>query len=417
MSGFRGVMKDGWHPKGKDGGQESWRRDFKGIDQVAGWLGKGKDTTPREEHVSRPLSSLKDPASFGPPPKHINYHGAAAVPNRTTPDRTGLGAPLSQEQIQQQNARLEAEHYAQEQESQKPPPPPRPYVTDTTGLTTNNLPPPPVRRINSPAQSTTSSSSRPIPSLPPRLPARRNPPSQPSTPPPAYSPTQEPEPESHGFLNQHATSRLSQAGVSVPGLGIGGTNAGRDSAPPTASRTAAPVNELQSRFSRMSTSSATTSQEDPAPGTTMTSHQSGQNQFASESGTNNTRSIGSRINDFRDRHSDQIDAGKKHLDTGKKKISGVNEKYQITNRINGKINGYLDRPGNNNNRSSPAPPPPPPPHTGSNRPSIASPPSLGKKKPPPPPPPKKPGMRTTPLSPVDAQSPLPPPLPLGTKPR
>jgi hypothetical protein len=34
MSGFSGVMKGGWHPKGKDGGKESWRGDFKGINQV-----------------------------------------------------------------------------------------------------------------------------------------------------------------------------------------------------------------------------------------------------------------------------------------------------------------------------------------------------------------------------------------------
>ena len=34
MSGFSGVMKSGWHPKGKDGGKESWRGDFKGINQV-----------------------------------------------------------------------------------------------------------------------------------------------------------------------------------------------------------------------------------------------------------------------------------------------------------------------------------------------------------------------------------------------
>jgi hypothetical protein len=27
-------MKGGWHPKGKDGKKESWRGDFKGIDQV-----------------------------------------------------------------------------------------------------------------------------------------------------------------------------------------------------------------------------------------------------------------------------------------------------------------------------------------------------------------------------------------------
>lgn len=35
MSGFKNVMKDGWHPKGKDGkSKESWRGDFKGLNQV-----------------------------------------------------------------------------------------------------------------------------------------------------------------------------------------------------------------------------------------------------------------------------------------------------------------------------------------------------------------------------------------------
>jgi hypothetical protein len=37
MSGLKGMMKDGWHPKGKEGGKESWRGDFKGINQVV-WL-------------------------------------------------------------------------------------------------------------------------------------------------------------------------------------------------------------------------------------------------------------------------------------------------------------------------------------------------------------------------------------------
>lgn len=35
-------MKGGWHPQGKEGGKESWRGDFKGINQV----------------VSSPLASL-----------------------------------------------------------------------------------------------------------------------------------------------------------------------------------------------------------------------------------------------------------------------------------------------------------------------------------------------------------------------
>jgi hypothetical protein len=37
MSGFKDIAKGGWHPKGKDGkSKESWRGDFKGINQVAG---------------------------------------------------------------------------------------------------------------------------------------------------------------------------------------------------------------------------------------------------------------------------------------------------------------------------------------------------------------------------------------------
>lgn len=34
MSGLKDMLKDGWHPKGKDGAKESWRGDFKGLNQV-----------------------------------------------------------------------------------------------------------------------------------------------------------------------------------------------------------------------------------------------------------------------------------------------------------------------------------------------------------------------------------------------
>lgn len=34
MDRAKGVVKGGWHPKGKDGGKESWRGEFKGINQV-----------------------------------------------------------------------------------------------------------------------------------------------------------------------------------------------------------------------------------------------------------------------------------------------------------------------------------------------------------------------------------------------
>ena len=34
MEKVKGVAKSGWHPPGKDGKKESWRGDFKGINQV-----------------------------------------------------------------------------------------------------------------------------------------------------------------------------------------------------------------------------------------------------------------------------------------------------------------------------------------------------------------------------------------------
>ena len=34
MDKAKSLAKGGWHPKGKDGGRESWRGDNKGINQV-----------------------------------------------------------------------------------------------------------------------------------------------------------------------------------------------------------------------------------------------------------------------------------------------------------------------------------------------------------------------------------------------
>ncbi|OGE52542.1 hypothetical protein PENARI_c010G10184 [Penicillium arizonense] len=319
MSGFRNVMKDGWHPKGKEGGKESWRGDFKGINQVAGWMGKGRDPdSDTSEHVSQPLSSLKDPSSFGPPPKHINYHGAAAVPNQTTPDRRGIGVPLSQDQINAQNAHQQQLAQEEEEEAQKPAPPPVPYRVNTTGLSTDNLPPPPVRRMDSPAGSTTSSASKPKapPKPPPRLPARNgSPASQSSDPPPAYSPTQ--QPLSHDYINQDATSRLANAGVSVPGFGIGGQGA---------QQSQTPVNELQSRFSQMRTNSGSPGPAPPPRAST--------NPESPASGS-------SSVQNFRDRHADKIDAGKQKysnfreqhadsIDSGKQKVGDFRERHADT---------------------------------------------------------------------------------------
>lgn len=32
--GFGDIVKNGWHPESKSGGKESWRKDFKGVNQV-----------------------------------------------------------------------------------------------------------------------------------------------------------------------------------------------------------------------------------------------------------------------------------------------------------------------------------------------------------------------------------------------
>ncbi|CAI7599839.1 unnamed protein product [Penicillium glandicola] len=415
MSGLRNTMKGGWHPEGKEGGKESWRGDFKGINQVAGWMGKGKEgdssgsgsgqasesqggirgsvsgwmgkgkegdssssssgqggirgqmkghvagwmgkgnesNSDRADHVSRPLSSLKDPSSFGPPPKHINYHGAAAVPNQTTPDRRGLGAPLSQDQINAQHAHQQEIAEAEEEQLKKPAPPPVPYRADTSGLSTDHLPPPPVRRLDSASPTSTSSLSKSKPPKPPpRLPARNGSPSS-DPPPPAYSP----EPViSHDYINQDATSRLANAGISVPGFGIGQEK--------SSSPAHTPVNELQSRFSQMNTSASPSAPTPPSqPSTNSTSSLHNFRERHSDTIDSGKQKYG----DFRERHADTIDSGKqkygdfreRHADTidsGKQKYGDFRERHADSiDSGKQKLSGYASR----FTGSSPAAPSPP----------------------------------------------------------
>ncbi|KAL4970269.1 uncharacterized protein BDV14DRAFT_194971 [Aspergillus stella-maris] len=406
MSGFKGIMKDGWHPKGREGKKESWRNDFKGVNQVAGWMGKGKDPRDeeRENHVSRPFESLKDPSSFGPPPKHVKYHGAAALPNETTPDRSGWGAPLSQSQINQQYQQKQQEEDEERRQAEEAEEaanrPPVPYRANRTGLETSHLPPPPVRRAGTGTESRPPAPSpRPQPSAPPRVPPRVPPRTNTSTPashtpssPPAYSPSpparEQPQDE---YINQAAVSRLGQAGVSVPGLGIGN----RPSNPTSPSRgyNQAPVNELQSRFAQMRTSFTSTP---PAPTPTAQEPQS-----PATSGSNVAKAK-SAYSDFRAKHNDSIDSGRQ-------KLNGLNQKYGITERINSALDGKSAS-------SEQAPPIPPHPNLSrTNTTSSTDTASLAQRKAPPPPPPqKKAGLRSTP---VNTGSPAPPPLPMGTKPR
>lgn len=373
-------------------------------------MGKGQD--PHKEahqHVSRPLETLKDPAAFGPPPKNVNYHGGAAVPHTITPDRTGLGVPLSMEEIQAKQIRDEEDARAVEEAARKPPPPPIPYRADTTGLSTSNLPKPPVRRIEymeRPATAALTISAKPKPSLPPRLPPRQNSARlQPVLPPPPSYDTATVEESTQSYVNQGAVSRLGAAGVSVPGLGIGegsnSSNPWKDQQSPFAGTTASgpskpqglQLNELPSRFSKLSTSSLK-----PDPATQGTSFAQKQAALKTASSFHkdpsavslaDARNAASNANNFRERHGDQVASGWKSA-------SGLNQKYGISNRLN----SYTS-----NGSTSPvvaATPPPTSPLATNASPFPA-------KKPAPVPPPKRIGAN-------GSSTQAPPPVPLSSKP-
>ena len=346
MSGFRDIAKGGWHPKSKDGNsKESWRGDFKGINQVAGWMGKGKDPNAKdsEEHISRPLATLKDPSAFGPPPKNVNYHGGAALPNQITPDRGGLGAPLSREQIQAEQQAAEEEAQRQAEEDAAPKPTPMPYQKDTTGLSTAHLPPPPGRKdgANSRSPALPPVAAKPKPSLPPRLPPRQTSNPAPS-PPPTY--TTSDRTEAHkGILNQGSLDRLGAAGVSIPGFGIG--NKPKSPLPPpvlsSSSRNPAPtqssagnatrLNELQSRFSRLS-SSTSPKPEAPSEGTTFAQKQAAlktASSFRNDPSSvslSDARAAASTANNFRERHGEQVKSGWQSANK-------LNTKYGIADKV------------------------------------------------------------------------------------
>ncbi|EGC44082.1 GMP synthase [Histoplasma capsulatum var. duboisii H88] len=421
MSGLRGIVKEGWHPKGKDGGRESWRGDFKGINQVAGWVGKGKSTSDgHSEHASRSIASLRDPASFPPPPKHINRHGGGGGVSSPTP---GLGTSLSAAEIQSLHQQGREEQQTEEAERSKKVPPPVPFRANTTGLSTDNFLPPPVRRLNAPTGSADELRSKqilkPKPSLPPRLPPRGAAHPSPSpSPPPAYHSS------SNGIVsagNTIAIDRLGNAGVSVPSLGIHKADSGPQA---TGSSSTGGIssytsqNELQERFSRMNTSptsSASSAAPIPAEGTAMEQKQHALRTAHSFSrdptsiSASDARSAVSTTGNFRERHSEQIESGKK-------KLFQLDQKYGISKRINNFIEdqkspAYPD----------PQPPPPAnaahspqrPPSHAFNRPDLEV---LNNRKPPPPPPPKKPSIQPLPVD-GPPQVTMPPPLPLGTKPR
>ncbi|OQO05748.1 hypothetical protein B0A48_09842 [Cryoendolithus antarcticus] len=224
MEKLKGVAKGGWKPETDRAiHRDTWKSDL---------LHRGKQTDPyakqRETHQSQPLTALKDPSQFAPPPKHSAYYG----PDGASPSRTGTGlsamSSASTARGLGASAPLPVRRPDPREEEQAPKPPPEPYRKDTTGLRTDNLPAPPVRRAG---PGTSSPAPVPPPRTKPLPPPRVN-----SGPPPILPPRQNEYPDEHAppppptygeatrpaiAPNPAAINRLAQAGVSVPGFGIG----------------------------------------------------------------------------------------------------------------------------------------------------------------------------------------------------
>jgi hypothetical protein len=295
-------------------------------------MGKGKAPGARDavyEHQSAPLSSLKDPASFAPPPKHIKYHGAAAASASTIPTDSNNRA-------------------------------------DTTGLDTAHVPDPSAFQSGRAVPAKTVAPAKSKPSLPPRLPPRQNEYPHAHTPaaPPPYGEVTQDHTSSEGHLNQSTLSRLGGAGVSVPGFNIG-----RNASPPVPPRRTpllAPKPETATEAQPVFAKTLTPSAKIPPTGTSWAEKQAALKTAgtlrddASKVTIADARSAASTVNNFRQRHGEQAAAGWRTA-------SGLNQKFGITNGVNSLAS------------SASAPPPRPSPTYG----------SPGKKPPPLPPPKKK----------------------------
>ncbi|KAI0804059.1 hypothetical protein GGR55DRAFT_330584 [Xylaria sp. FL0064] len=260
--GWKDVVKNGWHPEKNGSSLKS---------QVKGLVGRGDTSSPssREGYVPPPRSSLRDPASFGPPPKHVAAYGPSPTAQQQQTQSPKSAGSQTYAAVQPYS---QAQHV--EEEAEVPPPEPKPYRVDTTGLSTSHLPPPPTRYSGGqspqpppparPASITQPNAITAKPKAPPSLPPRLPPRSGNSTTSP--SPTSaDGQAASQGYLNQGAVNRLGAAGISVLGFGIGG--GGRTPPPPPTppvgaqhGPTQAPAysqtEELQARFARMGTNSS-----------------------------------------------------------------------------------------------------------------------------------------------------------------
>jgi len=355
-------------------------------------MGKGKDTSTMStalEHHSTPLSALRDPSEFGPPPKRVP--GVPGSPP-TTPSGA-LGSALSAPELPLRQERTQAAQTSLEKPDEETALS-GPYKADTTGLSTANLPPPPKFRGNSAEQAEQPPKVKP--QLPPRLPPRDSGSTVPATPPPPYEPIRQ---ASGLSFNQGAIDRLGKAGISIPGLGIGHQTSpnlpprtGNVSAAQPESSASPPrsqLSALQDRFANMRTASS----DSASSGTTWA-----QKRAALETASNfkkdpssvsasDLRDAVSTANNFHQRHGEQ-------MASGWKVASNLNQKYGLVDKVTG--------PPSRDSQDAE------PPKSLSPVAATATA-ATAHKKPPPPRPPKK-------LE-LSGNATAPPPIPTGSKPK
>ena len=415
MDKLSDIRKRGWNPPAGSGGIRN------GVVRLPppsvplaphltnllqkGWMGKGNDPSAQrsQDHESAPLSSLRDPSSFGPPPKSLTSRSGSdpASPSTPTasvrqassiskplaelppPDSRGLGAGLTSEELQPPPKEEEA---AEEEARRSPEEEQRPFQANTTGLPMRGLPKPPVRRAEHtpPARTPVSAptgTAKPKPALPPRLPPRSAKPAAP----PSYDAATAGDSSSAGKtmekdgvqLNQGALNRLGAAGVRVPALGIGrdaSTSRSPDASGQDESGAATPLSRLSlARDAHQSASAAKTlSQLRKDPSSVSAADARGAAVAARDLHARHGDTVrdlharhGDKVADFRARHGESVAAGFR------------------------KFGGAL---GGGESATSPG----------------------AKKGPPPPPPPKRTGASPASEGPA---SPPPPPVPMATKPQ
>jgi hypothetical protein len=277
------------------------------------------------------MSALKDPSSFAPPPKKVNYSGAAEERAFEEGSQKGPLTPANYRSREEAKDELENEQRRLDRETklrlrsgqegqQEVSGSLSPYRNDSTGLSTTKFAPPIARGVAADGsiviRPTAPSMSKSKPSLPPRLPDRQNSNLKigaPSPPPTNRSAVTE-SPSYRGQRSQVSLDALDATSVSTPSLKIGSpeqsptdysgrprlparTSAGSSSNGLIAASDKNPqLNELQSRFARMRATSPTTA---AAP---------------TQNAVIDASNLASTSNNVRERYGAQVATGRKPAD-------------------------------------------------------------------------------------------------------